>query len=229
MFESFSRDCFDQKKRSGAQREKRKVVRQVYRVKKDGRKDASTDLNSNEEKPIKMLESSAAKGKDTRRSTSDSCNAKSGQKKLEVSKAEEDLPLFASTSHPRCQLGLSRWQKQKLQKLSTQELKERNLAWVPKRDAQVQHKGDVSAFIGKRATKVNNRRRFKNKPLDQRFAPNHQNLWSLHHLYYSYVPSTDMLWSPFPGVCCYPSWSCFDPWSYQSDFHGWSDAHLFHT
>ena len=81
------------------------------------------------------------------------------------------MPLFASTSHPRCQLGLSRWQKQKLQKLSTQELKERNLAWVPKRDAQVQHKGDVSAFIGKRATKVNNRRRFKNKPLDQRFAP----------------------------------------------------------
>jgi hypothetical protein len=88
----FSRDCFDQKKRSGVQREKRKVVRQVYRVKKDGRKDKSTDLNSNEEKPIKMLESSAAKAKDTKQSTSDSSNAKSEQKKLEVSKAEGDLP-----------------------------------------------------------------------------------------------------------------------------------------
>ena len=205
------------------------MVRQVYRVKKDGRKDKSSDLNSNKEKPIKVLESSAAKDKYTKRSTSDSSNAKSEQNKLEISEAEEDLSLFASTSRPRYPLGLSRWQKQKLQKLSAQELKERNSAWVPKRVAQIQHKGDVSALIGKGATEVNNRRRFKKKPLDQRFAPNHQNLWSLHHLYYSYVPSLDMLWSPFPGVCCYPSWSHFDPWSYQSNFHGWSNAYLFHT
>jgi len=154
VFESFSRDCFDQKKRSGAQREKRKVVRQVYRVKKDGRKDKSSDLNSNKEKPIKVLESSAAKDKYTKRSTSDSSNAKSEQNKLEISEAEEDLSLFASTSRPRYPLGLSRWQKQKLQKLSAQELKERNSAWVPKRVAQIQHKGDVSALIGKGATEV---------------------------------------------------------------------------
>jgi len=168
VFESFSRDCFDQKKRSGAQREKGEVVRQVYHVKKDGRKNKSSDLNSNKGKSIKMLESSVAKGKDMKRSAFDSSNAKSEQKKLEISKAEEDLPLFTSTSRPRCPLGLSRWQKQKLLKLSAQELKERNLAWVPKKDAQVQHKGDVSAFIGKRATELNNRRRSKKKSLDQR-------------------------------------------------------------
>ena len=168
VLESFSRDCFDQKKRSGAQQEKGEVVRQVYRVKKDGRKNKSSDLNSNKGKLIKMLESSVAKGKDMKRSAFDSSNAKSEQKKLEISKAEEDLPLFTSTSRPRCPLGLSRWQKQKLLKLSAQELKERNLAWVPKKDAQVQHKGDVSAFIGKRATELNNRRRSKKKSLDQR-------------------------------------------------------------
>lgn len=48
------KDRFNQKNWFGSQ-EKRKVPNQVYRVKKDGRKDKSPDLNSSDEKLVKML------------------------------------------------------------------------------------------------------------------------------------------------------------------------------
>nr|TKW26366.1 hypothetical protein SEVIR_3G184000v2 [Setaria viridis] len=44
-------DRFEQKDRSSVQK-KKKVVKKVYRVERDGRKDKSSDLNSISEKPI---------------------------------------------------------------------------------------------------------------------------------------------------------------------------------
>jgi len=49
---------FKEKTRSGA-RVNKKVVKQLYRVKKDGHKDKSSVLDSNNEKPINVLETSA--------------------------------------------------------------------------------------------------------------------------------------------------------------------------
>uniref|UniRef100_A0A0D9XZ01 Uncharacterized protein n=1 Tax=Leersia perrieri TaxID=77586 RepID=A0A0D9XZ01_9ORYZ len=46
---------------------------------------------------------------------------------------------------PRHQLGLSNWQKRKLEKLSAQELKKSSMAWVPKRRVQFQGKDDANA------------------------------------------------------------------------------------
>jgi hypothetical protein len=58
----FKSDCFEYKDRSSAQN-KKKVVKQVYRVKRDGCKDKSSDLNSINEKPINVLITSAIGGK----------------------------------------------------------------------------------------------------------------------------------------------------------------------
>ena len=60
-------------------------------------------------------------------------SAKSEEKKLRVHKAKKELPLVKTESQPRCPLGLSYWQKKKLQNLSAQELKKKNMAWVPKK------------------------------------------------------------------------------------------------
>ena len=52
-------------------------------------------------------------------------SVKSEEKKLRVGKVKEELPLLQTKSQLGCSLGLSYWQKKKLQKLSAQELKER--------------------------------------------------------------------------------------------------------
>lgn len=218
--QSCSKNRFDQEEQFRAQREKKKVIKQLYRVKKNGRKGASSDLKSNEEKPIKISESSATKGNDVKQSTVDTSNVKYEKKKLKISKIKKELPLFTSTSQPRYPLGLSRWQKKKLQNLSAQELKEKNLAWVPKRNSQIENKDDVSTFIAKDSTKVKDRRKFEKKSLGQRFAPNRQDLCSLHHPYCSYVQPINMSWTPFPGMCGYPPWPHFNPWSYKSYYQG---------
>ena len=64
------------------------MVKQVYRVKKDGRKSAASDLISNENKLIKVL-TLATKGSEASQS-----NAKSEEKKLRVHKVEQELPLL---------------------------------------------------------------------------------------------------------------------------------------
>jgi hypothetical protein len=56
-----------------------------------------------------------------------------------------------------CSIGLPKWQEKKLQKLSVEKLKEKDLVWVPKRRIQVQ-KDDAQASV---ATKAKERRRFK--------------------------------------------------------------------
>ena len=39
--------------------EKKKIVKQIYIVKRDGRKDTSSDLNTIDQKPINVLKTSA--------------------------------------------------------------------------------------------------------------------------------------------------------------------------
>ena len=106
------------------------MVKQVYRVKTDGRKCASSDLDSNEKESIKVL-TLATKGNEMKQPIVESQSAKSGEKNLGVHKAKKKLPLLKTESQPRCPLGLSYWQKKKLQKLSAQELRKKNIAWVP--------------------------------------------------------------------------------------------------
>ncbi|TVU01230.1 hypothetical protein EJB05_53320, partial [Eragrostis curvula] len=63
MFERpYIKDRFQRDNRSGAQ-EKKKVVKQVYRVKRDGRRDKSSDLSSSDEKLNNVVKISATSGK----------------------------------------------------------------------------------------------------------------------------------------------------------------------
>ena len=106
---------FDQN-RSGAQ-PKKKAVNQVYRVKYDGRKKKSLDLNLTIEKPITLLKNPAIDGKEVKKSSIDIVGAKSEQKKVRVPKIKKDLPLSKTEIKPICSIGLPKWQENKLQKL----------------------------------------------------------------------------------------------------------------
>ena len=55
-------DRFKPKDRSRVEN-KKKVVKQIYVIKRDGRKDKCSDLNVIDEKPISVLETSAIDGK----------------------------------------------------------------------------------------------------------------------------------------------------------------------
>jgi hypothetical protein len=69
------KDRFDQN-RSGAQA-KKKVVKQVYRMKYDDRKKKSSDLNSTFEKPITLPKNPAIDGKEVEKSSINILGAKS--------------------------------------------------------------------------------------------------------------------------------------------------------
>jgi hypothetical protein len=100
---------------------------------------------------------------------------------------------------PRCSLGLLKWQEKKLRKLSLKNLKEKGLAWVPKRSAQAQ-KDDAQASGATKAKE----RRFKKR---LGFAPNNQNYWSWNHPYSLPMP----MWNSSLGMHGYPSNPYFDP------------------
>jgi hypothetical protein len=155
------------------------VIKQVYRVKYDGRKKKSSDLNSTIDKPVTLLKNLAIYGKEVGKSPIDILGAKSEQKMVRVPKIKKDLSLSKIEIKPICSIGLSKWYERKLQKLSAEKLKEKGLAWVPKRSIQAQ-KNDAQASG---ATKAKDRRRFKKQLPSWRFAPNHQNHWSWHHTY----------------------------------------------
>ena len=141
------------------------MVEQIYRVKRDGRKSATSDMISNEKEPIKVL-TLATKGKEVKQSIDKNQSAKSEEKKLRVHKAKKELPLVKTESQPRCPLGLSYWQKKELQNLSAQELKKKNMAWVPKRSSQ--NKNDVQPSIATSVTKVNNEKDRSQQRLSRR-------------------------------------------------------------
>ena len=105
------------------------MVKQVYRVQRDGHKCATSDLISNNKEPIKVL-TLATKGKEVKQSIDKNQSAKSEEMKLRVHKAQKELPLVETKSQSRCSLSLSYWQKKNL---SAQELKKKNMVWVPKK------------------------------------------------------------------------------------------------
>ena len=113
-------------------------------------------------------------------------SAKSEEKKLRVHKARKESPLVKTKSQSRCSLGLFYWQKKKLQKLSAQELEERNMAWVPKGSAQ--NKNYVQASITRSAAKLKKGKSENYEGPSRRF----QHLWSTHYPYSSTMPLTPM-------------------------------------
>ena len=154
------------------------MVNQVYRVKRDGRKSATPDLISNEKEPIRVL-TLATKGKEVKQSVDKNQSAKSEEKKLRVHKAKKEFPLVQTESQPRCPRSLSYWQKKELQNLSAQELRKKNMAWVPKKINQ--NKSDVHVSIATSTIKVKKENNESNKQLSRRCASQHQNLRLAHH------------------------------------------------
>ena len=73
------------------------MVRQVYHVKRDGRKSATSDLVLNEKEPIKVL-TLATKGNETNQPIIENQSAKSEEEKWIVHKAEKELPLVKMES-----------------------------------------------------------------------------------------------------------------------------------
>jgi hypothetical protein len=90
------------------------VVKQVYRIKYDGRKDKSSDLNSTIEKPITLLKNPANDGKEVEKSSIDVVGAKFEQKKMRVPKIKKGLSLSKIEAKPTCSIDLPKWQEKKL-------------------------------------------------------------------------------------------------------------------
>jgi hypothetical protein len=131
---SSCKDHFDQN-RSGAQ-PKKKIIKQVYCMKYDGRKKKSSDLSLTIEKPITLLKNPAIDGKEVRKSSINILGAKTEQKKVRVPKIKKYLLLSKTEIKSICSIGLPKWQENKLQKLSVEKLKEKGLVWVPKSSIQ---------------------------------------------------------------------------------------------
>ncbi|KAG2590354.1 hypothetical protein PVAP13_5NG272840 [Panicum virgatum] len=140
------RHRFIPKNRSGAQN-KNKVVKQVYVVKKDNRKGKGSDLNSYVAKPNKVLDTSASSAKTVEKSASNIVGTKFEPRNFNVPNVDKDVLLSKTKSQPRSSLGLSNWHKKKLEKLSTCELKKRNMTWVPKGSSQAQSKDGARVKI----------------------------------------------------------------------------------
>ena len=183
------------------------MVEQVYRVKRDGRKSATSDMISNEKEPIKVL-TLATKGNEASQSS-----AKSEGKKLRVHKVKQELPLLQTKSQPGCPLGLSYWQKKELQNLSAQELEKRNMAWVPK--VNIQNKNYVRASFTRSATKVKKEKSESYEGPSRRF----QHLRSTHYPFSSTMSLMPMPWNSSSGMIGYPQWAYFNPWIKYNFLH----------
>ena len=68
------------------------MVKQVYRVKRDGRKDAILNSTPSNQKPAELM--LATKGKKVKRVTFKDPVVESGQVKLEVPKVMKELPVY---------------------------------------------------------------------------------------------------------------------------------------
>jgi hypothetical protein len=163
---------------------------------------------ANNEKPVQLT--LATKDKEMKRVTFKDPIAESKQAKLEVPKINEGTPLHKTKSQPGCPLGLSYWQERKLKLFSAEELKRRNMAWIPKGNSQ--GKEDVQAPIARRATKMENKNNKAHKQSGRRFSSHRQKLRPAHHPYYSTSPLMPMPWNSSPGMIGYPPWAYFDPW-----------------
>jgi len=101
-----------------------------------------------------------------------------------VHKAQKELSLVETKSQLRCSLGLSYWQKEELQNLSAEELRKKNMAWVPK--GSTQNKNYVKASITQHAAKVKKGKSENYEGPSRRF----QHLRSTHYPYSLTMPLT---------------------------------------
>jgi hypothetical protein len=191
-------DRFEYKDRSSAQN-KKNVVKQVYRVKRDGRKDKSSNLNSINEKPINVLITSVIGGKGKEKSSVDTPSAKSEQKEVKRSKNKRGVLLSKIEAKSSHLLGLSNWQRKKLQKLpkklqklSAQELRKKGMAWIPKGRIRTHDMGNDQA---RGATQLKEKKRYERQSSKLRFVPNHQNYWSLPSSFTLQMPNMPMFWN----------------------------------
>jgi hypothetical protein len=99
----------------------KKVVKQVYCVRRDNHKDKSLDMSSGDENPNVTT--------------------------ITLGNVDNDVKQL---KHP---LDLSNSQLRKLQRLSAEKLKEKNMAWVPKWSEQVHDKGDIIILNGAKGMK----------------------------------------------------------------------------
>ena len=133
-------------------------------------------------------------------------------------KIKKKMLLSKAQAQPRYLLGSLGWQKKKLQRLSAQELKEKGMAWVPKGSIQTQDEDDVCT---EGAMQLKKNRRSKRRSSNIRFAPNHQNYWSVHHPFDLQMSCMPVSWNSSLSMFSYPLHSCFDPWMpYGSLYHG---------
>ncbi|KAG2602587.1 hypothetical protein PVAP13_5KG697600 [Panicum virgatum] len=93
--------------RESSFQEKKKVVKQIYVVKKDGRKATSSDLNTIAKKSINVLKTSAINGNEKENSAVDIPNTKSRQKRLKEPKIKKKVLLSKAQAQPRYLLGSS--------------------------------------------------------------------------------------------------------------------------
>ena len=73
----------------------------------------------------------AAKGREMTQLVVEDKSAKSEHAKLKVPKFKKELPNQKPKLQPGCPLGLSSWQERKLQRLSAEDLRKKNMAWIP--------------------------------------------------------------------------------------------------
>ena len=139
------KDRLNQKESVWGSAKKMDVVKQVYRVKKDGRKCAVSDPTPDDKKPAGST--LATNGKEVKRVTFKDPIIESGQAKPEVPKVRKEFLVHKTKSQPGCSLGLSHWQERKLKRLRVKELEKRNMAWVPKRNPQV--KSGITSPVAK--------------------------------------------------------------------------------
>jgi hypothetical protein len=173
------------------------MVKQVYVVKKDNRKDKSSDLNSCITEPEEVLDTSASNTQTIEKSASDSPGTKSGLKKPNVPK------------QPRSPLGLSIRHK-RLEKLSAEELEMGGMTWASNGSSQDPGKDDA---FGRSGAKANTKKKASTRRLGERFAPAQQSYWSLHRPYSSAMPYTSS-----QGTFGYRLWHHFAP--YASLYYG---------
>ena len=187
-------------------------------MKRDGRKDTSSDLNAITEKAINVLKTSAIDGNKKENSTIDIPNTKSGKKRSKEPKIKKEVLLSKPQVQSSCLFGSSSCQKRKLQRLSAQELKEKGMAWIPKGSAQTPDKDNVHI---RGVAQLKEKRWSKIRSLKMRFSPNHRHYWLVHHPFDLQIPCMPMSWNSSLNAFGYPSYSYFDPqMPYGSLYHG---------
>ena len=83
------------------------------------------------------------------------------------------------------------------------------MAWIPKGSIRTQDTGDDQA---KGATQLKEKKRYERWSSKLRFAPNHQNYWSLPSPFALQMPHMPMFWNSSLDMLDYPPYSYLGPW-----------------